>query len=266
MPRLTDDDLEHIVGAFWQPDISMFRALLEATGDRIGGDLAELGVLYGRSAVLLGDHLRKGETLTVVDLFEDAAPDPDNLEENLSSYPGLTRAAFEDNYRRMLGTLPQVVQGLSHTIEDHAPAGAHRFVHVDASHLYEHVVKDIEVAHRLLKPDGILVLDDFRTAHTPGVAAAAWQAVLTSSLRPFAVSEFKMYATWGDPEPWMSALRAWATAASCEIDVQQVNDRPLLRVHVVRSSPHPALRYLPEVVWPAGRKVRAAARSLRRGA
>jgi len=257
MPRVSDADVDSIVGAFWAPDVEMFRVLLEATGDRIGGDLAELGVLYGRSAVLLGDYLRPGETLTVVDLFGDDAGEAANQEENASSYPGLTREAFEDNYRRLLGDLPVVVQGLSHTIADHATPGAHRLVHVDASHLYEHVARDIDVARSLLTTDGVLVLDDFRTEHAPGVAAAAWQAVLTSDLRPFALSPFKMYATWGDPTPWQEALAAWAARSGQHPDVQLVNGHTVVRFTAPRvAAPHALKRWVPEVAWPLVHRLR----------
>lgn len=261
MPRVSDDDLDSIVGAFWAPDVEMFRVLLRATGKRLGGDLAELGVLYGRSAVLLGDHLGPGETLTVVDLFGSDAAEGANQEENESSYPGLTRGAFEDNYRRLLGDLPVVVQGLSHTIADHAAAGAHRLVHVDASHLYQHVATDIDVARSLLKRDGVLVLDDFRTEHAPGVAAAAWQAVLTSDLKPFALSPFKMYATWGDPAPWQGALEDWAVGSAQQPDVQVVNGHSLLRFTAPRpAAPHPLKRWVPEAVWPLAQHLRPGGR------
>lgn len=264
---VTDDELDTIIGAFEPPDPALFRVLLEATARQLGGDLAEMGVLYGKSAVLLGDFLGPGETLTVVDLFEDEAGDSDNQRENDDSYPGLTQAAFESNYRRFHGALPTIVRGFSQTLGDHVPHGGHRLVHVDASHLHEHVALDIEVARQLLKPDGVLVLDDFREEHTPGVAAAAWQAVLTSGLKPFLVSPHKMYATWGDPAPWAQAVRGWAEAEGRWFETQVVNDAPLLRVTARHSDfgggPHPFKRYVPEVLWPAANRLRSALSGLR---
>ena len=254
--HLRDEDIESVVGHFLPIDVALFRLLLDATAEAGPGDLAELGVLYGRSAVLIGSSRRDGETFTVVDLFGADPGDADNAAENRDSYPGLTRPAFEANYRRLLGgELPTVVQGLSHTVVDRARHGTHRFVHVDASHLHENVVRDIEAARTLLAPRGVLVLDDIRTEHTPGVAAAAWQAVRTSGLRPFAISPFKLYATFDDEAAWQSVVRSHAPVAGYETETQVVNGRELVRVHVpVPPPPHPARRYVPPVLWPAVRR------------
>lgn len=261
MSRLTEEDILSVPGAFWQPDIDMFQVLLEATAAKGPGDLAELGVLYGRSAVLIGDHLRDGETFTVVDLFGQPAEDESNAQENGSSYADLSQSVFEENYRQHHRVLPTIVQGLSHTIAERAAAGTHRFVHVDASHLFEHVESDIRTARQLLTSDGVLVLDDFREEHTPGVAAAAWQAVIAEGLRPFALSPRKMYATWGDGDACRSALVEWARARDHPYEVQQINGLHVLRVWTRRKAPHPARRYVPEVAWPLLNRAR---RTLRR--
>lgn len=258
MPAITDADLDAIVGHFLQPDRDVFRTLLTAT-QRVGGDLAELGVLYGASAVLIGESLQDGETFTVIDLFEGGAADAANAAENSESYPGLDQAAFEANYRRLHGTLPVVVQDFSERIVDHATHGSHRFVHIDASHLYEHVVKDLDAARVLLKPDGVVVLDDIRQEHTPGVAAAGWQAVTGTGLRPFAITAGKLYATWGDATPWREAIERWVVTTDWSHEIQQVNGLDLLRVYrpVVLGQPrHPWKKFVPEVAWPALAAVR----------
>jgi predicted O-methyltransferase YrrM len=266
MTTVGDAAVDGIPGAFWPPDWQVFRSLLDATAAAGPGDLAELGVLYGRSAVLIGGSLRDGETFTVVDLFEAEPDDAANAVENAQSYPGLSRAAFEDNYRRVHGRLPAVVVGPSESVVDHVPAASHRFVHVDASHLHEHVVKDIDASRRILRADGVLALDDIRSPHTPGVAAAAWQAVLTSGLRPIAVSTYKLYATFGDPEPFRRALLDLAATGAVEHEVQVVNGEPLVRVWQPRRAPVlPWRRWVPEVAWPAvswtgGRALRASRR------
>lgn len=264
--HVSDDEIDSIVGHFLPIDVDLFRLLLHATADNGPGDLAELGVLYGRSAVLIGASLRDGETFTVVDLFGADPGDAHNAAENDQSYPGLTRVAFEDNYRRLLGgELPTIVQGLSHTVVDHARHRTHRFVHVDASHLHANVVRDIEAARTLLAPQGVLVLDDIRSEHTPGVAAAAWQAVLTADLRPFAISPFKLYATFGDPAPWVERVSRWAIETGHPLDVQVVNGRDLARVTSAHQRPpHPIHRYVPPAAWPAVRRIALAVGMRRR--
>lgn len=249
--RLTDGDVYSIEGAFWAPDLDLFRVLLTETRRRGAGDLAELGVLHGRSTVLIGDSLGKGETFTVVDVFEDPAPDEANQDEN-DLYGEVAQQAFEANYRRLLGDLPVVVRGLSESVVDHASHGTHRFVHVDASHLYDHVAVDIEAAHTLLRDDGVLVLDDYRAEHTPGVAAAAWAAAANIGLHPFALSPQKMYATWGDPSGYLDVVTRWASGVGLLVETQHVLGGSLVRVAAPPPPRgHPLRRLLPEAAGPA---------------
>ncbi|MGZ3117389.1 class I SAM-dependent methyltransferase [Streptomyces sp. H62] len=202
-------DLNDVPGWFWPLDQVLFSWFLERQERRgTRGDLLELGAYLGKSAILLGHHLRDGETLTVCDLFETEPPDAANRAEAAQSYSTLTRRAFERNYLSFHDTLPRIVQDVSSTITDEVGPGTCRFAHIDASHLYEHVHGDIGAARRLLLPDGIVVLDDFRSEHTPGVAVAAWEAVLNRGLRPVCLSSQKLYATWGDPEPVQEELLA----------------------------------------------------------
>jgi predicted O-methyltransferase YrrM len=223
--------IDEIPGWFRRMDMELFTLLLDATEERLGGgDLAELGVYLGKSAALMGRTLHPGETFTVVDLFSAPALSEDNQSENEEQYADLSQEAFEGHYRSVNEELPVVVRGPSQTIVDHARHGSHRFVHIDASHLYEHVVADIEAARTLLKPDGVVVFDDYRTLHAPGVSAAIWRES-TRGLKPFAVTMNKLYATFGDPDPWVSLVRQWLEGPSYwRMEVQQVAGRELVRV------------------------------------
>ncbi|MFD7952941.1 class I SAM-dependent methyltransferase [Streptomyces ardesiacus] len=202
-------ELNDVPGWFWPLDQVLFSWFLERQ-ERLGtrGDLLELGAYLGKSAILLGHRLRDGERLTVCDLFGAEPPDAANRAEAAKSYSSLTRQAFERNYLSFHDTLPTIVQAPSSAVVDEVAPGTCRFVHVDASHLYEHVEGDIGAAKELLVPEGIVVLDDFRSEHTPGVAVAAWEAVLNRGLRPVCLSSQKLYGTWGDPEPAQEELLA----------------------------------------------------------
>ncbi|MGC0411661.1 hypothetical protein RKD32_004587 [Streptomyces sp. SAI-195] len=202
-------ELNDVPGWFWPLDQVLFSWFLERQ-ERLDtrGDLLELGAYLGKSAILLGHRLRDGETLTVCDLFGAEPPDAANRAEAAKSYSSLTRQAFERNYLSFHDTLPTIIQAPSSAVVDEVAPGTCRFVHIDASHLYEHVEGDIGAARELLGPDGIVVLDDFRSEHTPGVAVAAWEAVLNRGLRPVCLSSQKLYGTWGDPEPVREELLA----------------------------------------------------------
>ncbi|MFH9731406.1 class I SAM-dependent methyltransferase [Streptomyces sp. NPDC017260] len=224
-------ELNDVPGWFWPLDQVLFSWFLERQEQRDArGDLLELGAYLGKSAILLGHHLRDGETLTVCDLFGAEPPDAANRAEAAKSYSSLTRQAFEQNYLSFHETLPTIIQAPSSAISDEVAPGTCRFAHIDASHLYEHVQGDIGAARDLLLPDGIVVLDDFRSEHTPGVAVAAWEAVLNRELRPVCLSSQKLYATWGDPGPVQEELlAALRERDDCSVTVEQAAGHRLVR-------------------------------------
>ncbi|QCX76951.1 hypothetical protein C9F11_16455 [Streptomyces sp. YIM 121038] len=210
------------------------------------GDLLELGAYLGKSAIFMGSYLRPDETFTVCDLFDSPAPDDANSKEMGRSYATLTRRAFEANYRSFHDELPQVVQAPSAGIATHVPGGSCRFVHIDASHLYEHVHADIAAARELLTPDGIVVLDDFRAEHCPGVAAATWGAVATTGLKPLCITATKFYGTWGRYEAVHGELgRLLKGRDDMWHGAEEVAGHPMIRIsgRKARTPAHPRSRH-----------------------
>ncbi|MFF1870759.1 class I SAM-dependent methyltransferase [Streptomyces sp. CB03911] len=200
--RPTPRRLDDVPGWFWPVDQLLFTRILEGQTDAdTTGDLLELGTYLGRSAILIGRHLQAGESFTICDLFDSDAPDEANSDEMSMSYrKTLTRQAFEANYLAFHPELPAVVQAPTSVLQDgRIAAESCRFVHIDASHLYEHVAGDAQVARAALGKNGVVVFDDYRSAHTPGTAAAVWEAVFSHGLRPVCLSPEKFYGTWGDP-------------------------------------------------------------------
>ena len=247
MAAVTDAQVLAISGSFFPPDLDLFRIVLATSRQVVGiGDLAELGVAFGRSTVLVGSDVRDGETFTVVDLFENPATDAANERELDEWCHGqVTRQRFEETYRGIHGTVPTIVQGLSSTIVDHAAHGTHRFVHVDASHLYEHVAVDLSSARTLLAERGAVVFDDYRTEHAPGVGAAVWPEVASGGLSPFALSPQKLYATWGDPDPYLQAVRRWVAESGWPAETQRIRGRQVVRLRSEGMPEHRLARYLP---------------------
>ncbi|MER6305809.1 class I SAM-dependent methyltransferase [Streptomyces sp. NPDC001739] len=224
--------LSEVKGWFFTADQLLFDWFLAYQKEHSeAGDLLELGAYMGKSAIFLGARLGAGERFTVCDLFDSPAEDASNSKEMKKSYASLTRRAFEANYLSFHDELPTIVQGLSSIVSEHVEKGSVRFAHIDASHLYEHVHGDILAVRELLTGSGVVVLDDYRAEHCPGVAAATWQAVANEGLRPICITGTKFYGTWGDPEPLQKALVAWiAERGDIWHEVQYVNGAPLVRL------------------------------------
>jgi predicted O-methyltransferase YrrM len=225
----TADD---IPGWFPRLDRDLFRAALAwQVANQPPGDLVELGCYLGKSAAVIGESLQPTETFTVCDLFGDASDDLANAKENRKSYKTLGREQFEQNYLKVHPSLPVVLQMPSSEILQHVEPGSARFVHVDASHLYEHVVHDVASARRLLRPDGLAVFDDYRSTHAPGVAAAVWIAMANDGLKPVALTGKKWYGTWGDPTRMRRFIREWAEEQpKVSVGIQAIAGHRVLRI------------------------------------
>jgi hypothetical protein len=227
---------EKIPGWFGAQDYWMFEFFLEAQSLEPPGDLLEMGPYLGRSAILLGLHQRVEEHMTVCDLFGQPLGDAANIAEN-AEYGDVAREAFERNYRDWVGRLPTIIQAPTAELAGVLPHGRHRFVHVDASHLYEQVRQDLATAVELLRPGGVVACDDFRSPHTPGTAAAVWEAVLGGTLQPVCVSQQKFYGVKGDAEEWRRRLLATAAQTGrIGVEIQAVAGHDLIRVYRPRES------------------------------
>src|SRR4051794_37277807 len=90
-------------GAFRDIDFILFdRLLSQQSASGTTGDALEIGVLRGKSAIVIGSHLRDTEDLYGCDVFEDPGVDSANTSENQDSYKDLTKAEFLRNYARFV--------------------------------------------------------------------------------------------------------------------------------------------------------------------
>ncbi|PAZ10754.1 hypothetical protein CLM62_39245 [Streptomyces sp. SA15] len=258
-PSPPPGELKDVPGWFPPLDQVLFTWFLERQeANGFQGDLLELGAYMGKSAILAGHHLRDGEKFTVCDLFGGEAPDGPNKAETAKSYSSLTRQAFEQNYLSFHDELPTVIEAPTSVISEKVAPKTCRFVHIDASHLYEHVYGDIGAARDILVPDGIVVLDDFRSEHTPGVSVAVWEAVLNRGLRPICLSTQKLYGTWGDPEPVQDELlEMLRQRTDVGLSVQEAAGHRLVRARAKGMQP-PPFPHSKHYVEPAPQPAKAA--------
>jgi predicted O-methyltransferase YrrM len=206
------------------------------------GDLLELGAYLGKTAIRMGTYLRDGEKFTVCDLFDLAREEKSIRPGARRAYADLAQAGFERNYLSFHETLPTIVCAKTSAIVDHVVPASCRFIHIDASHTYEDVKTDLGSARTLLKPDGIVVLDDYRTEHTTGTAAAIWQAVANDWLRIICLSANRCFATWApDTAEIQDRMIRWLNRRGDHYcDVQLVLGQRLVRVVTEVSQALPA--------------------------
>jgi len=175
-------------------DCFVFHALLNFQSKNfITGDLLEIGVYQGKSAILLGLHLQDIEKLHVCDIFDNQT-DEANEKEIKKSYPQFSLSMFLKNYTNVISTPPNVYSCASSELAKLLPDADFRFIHIDGSHLYQHVSQDLALAATLLASgQGIVVVDDFRAEHAIGVSCAMWEIITEHGLKPLIFTKSKAY-------------------------------------------------------------------------
>jgi predicted O-methyltransferase YrrM len=216
------DQIDSVPGWFHPEDRRVFVGLNQIQREcSVSGNVLEIGAYKGKSAILLGYELKSGERLVVCDLFGMPPETAGERRENGQHYRDLSRRMFESNYLRFHSELPQILE-CSSTQLDLEP-GSFRFIHVDGSHQYDIIRRDIETAARLVADDGAIAFDDYRSFHTPAVALAVWASIAAGIVKPICVTPSKLYAIAGgrpDRIGWVSRLKQW------------VNEEPGMRMEV----------------------------------
>jgi len=232
-------------------DAELFRTVDHVQRQRgVRGDLVDVGVYRGRSAVLLGLLADRDEQVIACDLFEDAVPYPGRP----ALFGELRREQFERVWSQHVGRPVRVIQRLSTELASLVPAGSCRVVHVDANHGYSYVLDDLRIASTLVVPGGVVIADDWRRADSPGVGAAFWRLVHEGTLIPALLSESKAYAVSVGGSDGVSALQDAARGGLFRTEDHMIAGRTVVRV-----SAGAALRR-----WARLRVIGAARRRLRR--
>jgi len=131
------------------------------------GDVLEIGAFYGQTAFVLARAIEPGERVHINDVFDlgsaDAYHDPPTVETT-------TRNVLGDDGAVDSGSV--AVHRCRSRDLDLREASC-RFIHVDGDHSEKGTREDLELAARLLRPGGVMALDDFEHPKWAGVTPAA---------------------------------------------------------------------------------------------
>lgn len=160
-----------IEGWFFPIDALLFGALDEIqTRESIGGNLFEIGVHHGKSAILLARMCRAGEVVGVCDVFGAQELNVDHSGEG-------SRELFLRNvaaHARLAPSQLRVFAKRSSELTAEETSTNCRFFHIDGGHRPADVVNDLGVALRALAPDGIAIVDDVFNPSWPGVSEGVY--------------------------------------------------------------------------------------------
>jgi hypothetical protein len=135
----------------------------------IAGNLFEIGVHHGKSALVLGAMAQPADCLGVCDIFGSQAL-------NISASGKGDREIFTRNFSRAFpnAAFLRVYEKLSSALTPEEITSC-RFMHVDGGHSSREALADLELCARCLAPGGIIAVDDAFHPTWPGVTDAIFQ-------------------------------------------------------------------------------------------
>ncbi|MGB9368719.1 MAG: class I SAM-dependent methyltransferase [Xanthobacteraceae bacterium] len=155
------------------------------------GNIAEVGVHHGCSALALIAAARPDETLIAIDLFDrqDLNVD-DSGQGSLAAFQGHLQYLFPRAQVRTVAKSSVEIRGSE---KEHGLAGL-RFCSIDGGHTRALTLNDLELADASLAPHGIAVLDDVFNPHWPGVVSGLFAFLARGpELAPFAIFPNKIF-------------------------------------------------------------------------
>ena len=126
-----------------------------------GGVCAEIGVWTGQFSIQILEVTEPSE-LTLIDPWDMISAQPDADRSNDKHADAAFMSNMYADILRLYGQLPNVriVKGLSAPVLSGYPDGHFDWVYIDGNHLYDFVLKDIEISFAKVKSGGIIVGDD----------------------------------------------------------------------------------------------------------
>ncbi|HEY0160195.1 MAG TPA: class I SAM-dependent methyltransferase [Thermoanaerobaculia bacterium] len=209
-----------VEGWFFPIDAHLF-GLMDEIQKREGitGNLFEIGVHHGKTALMLARMAAAGETLGVCDVFEQQELNRDRSGEG-------NRGIFLRHMQAHRAEA-RVFAKLSSALTREDTTTSCRFVHIDGGHRPEDVLNDLAVAERALLPDGAVAVDDVFNPNWPGVSEGFYRyrgdlvpvaiggnkVILT---RPEAAARYERHwqelTEWNDylaPQPFVLGFKEW---------------------------------------------------------
>lgn len=128
-------------------------------------DVLEIGCYEGRATVWMCENVltEPGSTYEVIDTFGGSLSESGMVHNKEQSEQGTL--TIEENFKHNIQFFPDIEfnvhKGFSQKILPQLEKKKYDFIYIDASHRADDTLVDAYFAHRLLKPGGILIFDDF---------------------------------------------------------------------------------------------------------
>lgn len=174
---------KEVEGWFYPIDIIVMYGILKEIQKHVPGDVCEIGVAYGKSAIAISNFKERIDNFYLYDIF------PNEVYEKCLS-----------NIKKF-GTNEHLIWRIQDTTElQHGTKifdRPLRFLHIDGCHEHSAVLGDLQFFSQYMTEGGVIVLDDFNDYEYPGVNSAAIEFSLAKynekNWRVFAIGDNKAY-------------------------------------------------------------------------
>jgi hypothetical protein len=171
--------------------LAMMELLWLQESASFAGDIAEIGVHHGCSALALVAAARENETIFAIDVF-------DRQDLNIDGSGKSDLAAFREHLRYLFPKARvEIIAKSSLEIrgaEQENNLSDIRFLSIDGGHTKTTTLNDLAIAEVCLAPQGAAALDDVFNANWPGVASGLFEFLNRKpDLTPFAVFPNKLF-------------------------------------------------------------------------
>lgn len=163
------------------------------------GNILELGALFGRSTYALGHNKHPSVKLTVIEIWptilldhhkvvnfhDDTCSQEEKLKilEKIKQNPErLESDDFYDLWRHWTQDIANMESIRGFTSMPNINFPMFDFIFHDAGHSYEDVYSDLNHWFSKLKPDGVIIIDDYERIHFPDLCRAVDQFITEKKL------------------------------------------------------------------------------------
>jgi len=153
-----------------------YNELIQREG--IAGDVLEIGVYQGKSAIGTAALRGPGRKFVAVDLFEGMQAE--NVSRSGVGQDLEMKQAFLGNLRRFHDDTDfvRVIEGSSSALQPKELGQEFSFCHIDGGHSAVETARDLWLCSRVSVPGGLVALDDYFNVQFPGVCEGAARFML----------------------------------------------------------------------------------------
>lgn len=178
---------KEVEGWFYPIDIIMIYGLLREI-QKFQGDICEIGVAYGKSAICISQFKSDKENFYLYDIFREEIKNI--AEKNIQKFGSDKKLHW------------RIQDTTSLRVEDIEFKNLLRVLHIDGCHEHFAVLNDLQLFSNKMMDEGVIIIDDFNDYEYPGVNSAA----IEFSLSKYNIKNWRVFAI-GDNKAYMCQKR-----------------------------------------------------------